>query len=244
MSQVIDYFAANKKGVTLKTKWKVINWTGPAKYKLERVKLLANRHDKAKSLLPFERRWLRFWREASCYQGCLGSLKQNSEMIYKFKVQTSLTTSWHWAHCYLCLHTLIMIRHWNWIKSHYLSLHSTFHSLLFEVQEFVCSWFISDLLPPSTAILNYFPSVIIRWTVKGARAVKKEKWRTCTHSVLLRISWVELLFLSRILNIMVRADFVKKAAICGAAVSVIGAAFFHHRIQGEQRWTPAVLCSF
>jgi len=34
---------------------------------------------------------------------------------------------------------------------------------------------------------------------------------------------------------MVSADFFKKAAICGAAVSVIGAAFFHHRIQGEQR---------
>ncbi|XP_020614941.1 uncharacterized protein LOC110053094 isoform X2 [Orbicella faveolata] len=30
---------------------------------------------------------------------------------------------------------------------------------------------------------------------------------------------------------MVSADFFKKAAICGAAVSVIGAAFFHHRIQ-------------
>lgn len=40
---------------------------------------------------------------------------------------------------------------------------------------------------------------------------------------------------------MVSADFVKKAAIYGAAVSVTGAAFFHHRIQGEQR-TPDVLC--
>ena len=34
---------------------------------------------------------------------------------------------------------------------------------------------------------------------------------------------------------MVSADLIKKAAICGAAVSVIGAAFFHHRIQGEPR---------
>lgn len=34
---------------------------------------------------------------------------------------------------------------------------------------------------------------------------------------------------------MVIAAFFKKAAIYGAAASVIGAAFFHHRIQGEQR---------
>jgi len=34
---------------------------------------------------------------------------------------------------------------------------------------------------------------------------------------------------------MVNTGFLKKAAACGAAVSVIGAAFFHHRIQGEQQ---------
>ena len=50
---------------------------------------------------------------------------------------------------------------------------------------------------------------------------------------------------------MVGADLIKKVAICGAAVSVIGAAFFHHRIQGDQlsdnlvntyhvaKWSPA-----
>ena len=41
--------------------------------------------------------------------------------------------------------------------------------------------------------------------------------------------------MSQFLNIMVSADVLKKAAICGATVSVIGAAFFHHRIQGEQK---------
>lgn len=34
---------------------------------------------------------------------------------------------------------------------------------------------------------------------------------------------------------MVNTGFLKKAAVCGAAVSVIGAAFFHHRIQGEKQ---------
>ena len=32
---------------------------------------------------------------------------------------------------------------------------------------------------------------------------------------------------------MVSADSLKKVAICGAALSCFGAAFFHHRIQGN-----------
>ena len=32
---------------------------------------------------------------------------------------------------------------------------------------------------------------------------------------------------------MVSADSLKKVAICGAALSCFGAAFFHHRIQGS-----------
>lgn len=56
-----------------------------------------------------------------------------------------------------------------------------------------------------------------------------------SRSMLMRTSSVGLFLLSGFLNIMVNTGFLKKAAVCGAAVSVIGAAFFHHRIQGEQK---------
>lgn len=90
-----------------------------------------------------------------------------------------------------CLNTLMTLRHLNWIKSDYLSLHSTFHSLLFEIQEFLLRWFIGGFLPPSTAILNYFPCVMIRWVVKWARALSKDKMaddHITLVSVLLKIS--------------------------------------------------------
>lgn len=35
------------------------------------------------------------------------------------------------------------------------------------------------------------------------------------------------------LNNMVNSELLKKVAICGAAISCLGAAFFHHRIQGN-----------
>jgi len=42
---------------------------------------------------------------------------------------------------------------------------------------------------------------------------------------------------------MVSADLLKKVAICGAALSCFGAAFFHHRIQGSFKNEKLSFCA-
>ena len=43
---------------------------------------------------------------------------------------------------------------------------------------------------------------------------------------------------------MVNADVLKKAAVIGAAISCVGAAFFHHRIQGIRIINVLEHCEF
>jgi len=62
------------------------------------------------------------------------------------------------------------------------------------------------------------------------RHILKTKWRTFEAKP---VKTINNLFPTPIAKGMVNAESLKKIAITGAAISCLGAAFFHHRIQGE-----------
>lgn len=102
-------------------------------------------------------------------------------------------------------------------KCRYLSRNPVFHSLVSIVFFAACNRHFEFSLTENPLILHMSP-----------RHPSQTKWRTVYRNILT----TNLRCNGRSAKSMVTGDQLKKIAIYGAAISCLGAAFCHHRIQG------------